>query len=369
MKDKVKRLIRYDEIRAWFKRYERFLVPGMLVLGVVADFVTFRAIQIKTAFLVLGVYAILASITIVFINLYDHEPEKERSTLMRYTRLVMPLIFQFTLGALLSASLIFYWFSGALSVSWPVIGLIALLMVGNETFRHIYLRPVVQLGVFYFILFSFSSLVLPYIFHSIDPLWFYVSGGASFLIVVFFLRFLAVRIPEIDRKRGRIGFTLLGIFLGMNVLYVANLIPPIPLTLREAGVYHRIDRVGGNYRLLAEETTWLDRWMPGETVRVTTGDPLYVFVAVFAPTELNTTIVHVWERYDETARRWVQEDRLAYGISGGRAEGYRGYSRKVDIKAGKWRVDVQTLRGQTIGRVRFTVEQVETRPTFIEILN
>ena len=48
---------------------------------------------------------------------------------------------------------------------------------------------------------------------------------------------------------------------------------------------------------------------------------------------------------------------------GGRDGGYRGYSIKNDVTAGKWRVNVKTGDGKLIGRVGFTVEDVQRRAT------
>jgi len=79
-------------------------------------------------------------------------PEKRietKSSFYRYLRLASPLIIQFTFGALLSASLIFYWFSGVLSVSWPFMILITILIISNDVFRDYYQRPLIQIGVYF----------------------------------------------------------------------------------------------------------------------------------------------------------------------------------------------------------------------------
>jgi hypothetical protein len=61
----------------------------------------------------------------------------------------------------------------------------------------------------------------------------------------------------------------------------------------------------------------------------------------------------VWRRRGEALDRV----RLT-PIEGGRREGYRTYSRKTGFPAdpvGRWTVDVMTLSGQLIGRLRFRV--------------
>ena len=50
-----------------------------------------------------------------------------------------------------------------------------------------------------------------------------------------------------------------GAFLLINFMYFANIIPPIPLALKDAGVYNDISRTpDGAYQVLAEKTDWRD---------------------------------------------------------------------------------------------------------------
>lgn len=81
---------------------------------------------------------------------------------------------------------------------------------------------------------------------------------------------------------------------------------------------------------------------------------LVAYTPVYAPAGLRQPIVHRW-RYEG---RVVSTVRLPTPILGGRAAGFRTFSRKVDFPPdarGRWAVDVLTVSGQLIGRVRFTV--------------
>jgi hypothetical protein len=64
-------------------------------------------------------------------------------------------------------------------------------------------------------------------------------------------------------------------------------------------------------------------------------------------------VCHVWSR--KTPDGWVQTDRLPFDISAGRENGYRGYTFKRGVTPGKWRVAVETMRGQTLGDITFDV--------------
>lgn len=359
MKERAKQLIRYNEIKSFLERYERLLIPGMLIVGVAADFITFRSLNVNTAFTLLGVYAIIAAATIAFLNIYDENKPKIHSRFLGYLRLASPFIVQFTFGALLSASLIFYWFSGAISVSWPFLVAIAFLMASNDILREHYLKPVVQLSVFYFILFSFFSLVLPFALNSIDA-WIYVLSGAIAMVLIFFyLEMLAYFLRFIRWERTRVRILVIIIFILMNLLYFLNIIPPIPLSLREAGVYHNLEHSGGNYILTDEARPLIDRLIPGTTLHIQPGEYIYLYSAIFAPPKLKATIVHEWQWFDESQGRWIKSNRSSFQLTGGREAGYRGYSWKTVLPEGRWRVSIENERGQVLGRVRFKIQHVD----------
>jgi hypothetical protein len=363
MKEQVKRLVRYEKLKLFFEKYERVLLPGTLLFGVAVDFVTFKSIQIQTAFLILAVHIVIVGSAIVLLYIVNR-----KGKIISYLCLLAPLILQFSLGALLSASFIFYWFSGSFSVSWPLLILIAFLMLSNEVFRTAYVRPLIHMSVYYFVLFSVFSVIFSYLFNSIDPLFFVASGVLSLGFFLLYLSVLAKFFEKIRLTGKRVIVCTLSIFVIMNALYFLNLIPPIPLSLREAGVYHSVMRSDGQYQILDENRSLIERILPVQTIHIQKSDRVFVFSSIFAPTELNTIVVHNWQIYDEEKHAWIQKDRLSFSITGGREEGYRGYSMKTAITPGLWRVDVETKRGQVLGRVRFRVETVAELPQLIKLI-
>jgi len=334
-------------------KYSRFLVPGMLVAGLIVDYITFRTIQISTAFAILGVYLVLAGCVIAYKNFYDAGQISSKLRILRYLRLISPLIVQFTFGALLSASLIFYWFSGTISVSWPFLIIVALLIMSNDVLRHHYLKPVVQISVFYFVLFSYATLVLPFLMNSIQVWIFLLAGLISLVVINIYIRILSCRLDHVAKIKLYLKRSILIIFLIMNTLYFLNIIPPIPLSLRGADIAHSLSRSIGGYTLGVEQENWFERLIPGQTIHLGQGDPLYAFSTIFAPADLDTTIVHNWQYYDTDTWQWVDSSRLSFYISGGSDQGYRGYSVTSKLHEGKWRVSVETERGQVLGRINF----------------
>ena len=63
---------------------------------------------------------------------------------------------------------------------------------------------------------------------------------------------------------------------------------------------------------------------------------------------------------------WRVTDRMGFEVAGGRDGGFRWYSRKRTIAPGQWRVDVVTDRGQTLGRIDFTVLPRPAPPPSLE---
>lgn len=343
-------------IKKLFEKYERLLMPATLLFGTAVDFVTFKTLNVETTFWILGIYYCVAAGCIALLNIVEQERP----------RLMATFLIQFTFGALLSSSLVFYWFSGALSASWPIMILLALLMVSNEVFNRYYLKPIVQIGLFYFVSFSLLVLFLPYAFNSLNPILFVAAGILGFVFVWIIANILSRYVKVIHQIQRQILFVMMAIFISMNALYVLNVIPPIPLSLREAGVYHKIERSGDGYVMLTEKESWFDRVVPGQVIHVPSANRVYVYSAIFAPLKLKTTIVHRWQYYDDVQKKWIDKDRLSFTLSGGRDEGYRGYSLKSNLAPGKWRVRMETERGQVMGRIGFTVEVVDDVSELVE---
>lgn len=348
-----------SHLKSIVKKYEKFFIPGLLLAGVVLDFLTFRTLQIQTTLTILTVYATLAALCILYTNIYDGKTPAPTSTILQYLRLGAPLVVQFTFGALLSMSMIFYWYSGSISVSWPILITAIILMASNEVFRHFLMRPIPQLSLFAFIVFSLCIIAFPFLTNSLEPWTFLASGAVSLFVMLVMIAILIRKAPQIFAIRTRLTFAILTVIGVMNALYFSNIIPPIPLSIREAGVYHNVERLNGEYILTGEPESFFQSLLPGQTIHRKANERVYVYTSIFAPINLSTQIFHRWERYDEATKTWSTTDRLSFTITGGRDAGYRGYSYKSRLSEGKWRVAIETSRGQTLGHVPFTFELVD----------
>ncbi len=340
-------------------------MPAFLVLGSVVDYFTFINVHIRTSLLFLSAYWVAAGLCILLATLYD---SGRISPAFNRVRFGAGLGIQFLFGALLSGSMVFYWFSGALSISWPFIIALALLMLFNNVFREFFLKPVVQISLFFFITLSFFILALPFLFNSIS-VWLFVAAGVLSLVVFFPYVLLLFYIGHAGReKKHHIFASILIIFAVVNGLYFLNIIPPIPLSIREAEAFHSLKISGGKYIMQSEPETFWQWFWPGQTLHLQAGETVYLYTAIFAPATLNTTIVHQWQYYDVITKKWLTMSNGFFNITGGRQQGYKGYSWFLNPKPGQWRVYVKTPRGQVLGKMNIIIERVQTAPELQETI-
>ncbi|MFZ2484814.1 MAG: DUF2914 domain-containing protein [Minisyncoccia bacterium] len=341
----------------FFEKHERHLSSAALVGGFIFDTLTMRRIDFAFENLTILSYLVLSGGSIILINYYlEYPPRKKFFTRVRN---LLPIFMQFAFGGLFSAFFIFYTRSATFSSSWPFMLILLSLLIGNEFFKNYYERLTFQVTIFFTAIFSFSIFFLPVLLKKMGDGIFVLSGIASLIIINFFSKALFRVVPKRYKdSKNNLLKSIASTFIFINMLYFLNLIPPIPLALKDAGVYHSVERAGGDYKVVGEEREWYRSLplFPPEIVHLKEGAPIYVFSPVFAPTDLNTTVVHDWQYFNEQTQGWVSSTKTTFSITGGREKGYRVFSVKESLFAGKWRVDVTTQRGQIIGRVRFDVE-------------
>lgn len=330
---------------ALFQRYERYLFSLTLVVGFVVDNLTLTRIDLWLDNLVLIGYLAIAATGIAVVNVSRGWPG-----------VLAPYPIQYAFGGLFSGFVVFYSRSASWAASWPFLLALGVLLIGNEFFRTRYERLHFQAGIFFVALFSYAVFAVPVVVGKMGAAVFLLSGAISVACMALLLYLLFLASPARVREQQYVLARSVGvIFLVMNTLYFLNIIPPIPLALKEAGVYNRVERVAGDYILEREERPWYAFLLPN-TLKVPSGKPAYFYSAVFAPTRLNTEIVHHWQYFDDTTGEWVTALRVNLSIIGGRDGGYRTYSIKRNIAPGEWRVTVETPRGQVIGREKFRIE-------------
>ncbi|HEY4493868.1 MAG TPA: DUF2914 domain-containing protein [Candidatus Paceibacterota bacterium] len=346
-------------IKIFFHKYEATLSALTLFLGFIFDYFTLNRIDFFWDNFFIVLYLLCSGIGIVIINLY--ESGKLPKEIFENVYTFLPFLIQFAFGGLFSAFVVFYSKSASLFTSGAFVLILLALLVGNEFFKERYSKLVFQVGIYFVSVFSFSIFFIPVLTKKMGAGTFLLSGLVS-LGLISVLIFIIYRFTP-ERYQGNARFlavTVLGLYIFINILYFANIIPPIPLSLKAGDVYHSVEKKSsGQYVAVGEVDTWREKFGGVQSVHLRAGEPVYVFSSVFAPTELQIDIVHDWQ-YLNLEGKWVSATKITFPIRGGRNEGYRGFSKKENIFPGHWRVDVATTRGQVIGRVRFDIEITDT---------
>jgi len=355
-----------EELAEWYMRY---VSPLSLVAGFILDTLFLaKRVDLFLTNALLFLYLLVSAAAICLINVI--QTGRLRHPLALKALPLLPVVAQFAFGGLFSAYLSLYSRSADVAVTWVFVIAIAALVLLNERFAHFYARFSVQVPIYFTVLFSFLIFFLPILFHRIGPAIFLISGGVSLIVISGFWHLLSRLTPQVVRENRKKVFTAIaGIFLGFNVLYFTGAIPPLPLSLKSAGVYHSIERLpGGEYRLVGEKLRWYEQYLNYAPVyhRVS-GEPVYAWSAIFAPSGLSTKILHEWQQYDAQNKQWVTTNTVSFPIVGGRDGGYRGYSLKYTGEEGRWRVNVITAYGQLIGRLTFEVKDATSTPRLVEI--
>ena len=383
-----------SKIFATLKKYERHISAVSLIAGFAFDNYFFGRVDHPRTQLVLFAYICLAIGSIVFMHFIESHADSEDLKKIRpgtigasvFTHFdesdadsvglkkIRPLVIgatQFALGALMSAFLVFYGRSAVFTVSWPFLIVLGVIFIGNEVFKRYHDRLVFTCTLLFFVLFSYTIFVVPIVTGVMGKRMFLLSGAiaiAAFALVVVALSVVGPRRMKQSWKGIAAGAAAVLVIL--NVSYFTNILPPLPLALTNAGVFHSVTRDGAVYRAVGESRNWIAVPWLEPTLHINRGESLSVYSAVFAPIQLQTKILHVWQLYDDAAKAWKTQAVVSYRITGGRDGGYRGYSTKSAPAKGHWRVNIQTADGRLIGRVAFSVVPVSSTVTRVaQVLN
>lgn len=348
---------RDSKIFKWWERYEHHLGVGALAVGFCFDLIIADRPDSIGNNLLLLTYLVLAGVLIILLNRREmRKKEQQHSTEPLY----LLLLLQFCFGGLASNLLVLYGKSGTLAVNALFLGLLVALIFGNEFLRSRYAQLRFNVGVYYLLMLTYCVIAVPvFITHTIGTWVFLLSGLISLGIIagfLFLLMTIVFRSKELAKMFG-VSTVVLSIFLTFNLLYFLNIIPPVPLSLKDIGIYHSLlKKSDGNYTGLYEASPWWQVWRnTGKNYALGAGDSAFCFSSVFAPTNLSVPIFHRWERYNELSDQWETQSLVEFPIAGGRDQGYRGYSVKSALMEGDWRCDVETKGGALIGRSDFEV--------------
>ncbi len=357
-------LRRVPGVERLYRRYERYVPIIVFATGFIWDSLTMVRIDNKIDIAIL-VFYLVALAVMIFFTLRRQSGRGLPGPVSRLEPYFLSAM-QFAFGGLFSAFVIFYFKSASWTRTQFFFMLLVCLLVGNEFLQHRLNNPKLLAVLYSFCLLSFLAFFLPILFARVNPALFVLSGALSLLVTGgVFAAGSAVGREELSGRRWPVFASIAGVCVSLNLLYFANLIPPVPLALKTAGIYHRVVRTQAGYEVHHVRQPFYRFWrQDDEPFQWAAGQPVYCFTSVFAPRDIRVPVHHVWSQYSP-ALGWHVTDRISYDISGGREDGYRGYTWKRTIWPGRWRVEVETDRGQILGRVDFTVVPSPAPPALV----
>ena len=354
--------MRHSATYRWCKRHASSLA---FAGGFVLDALTLRRIDLPYENTVFVMYLLVAVCGIVLVHAV--ETGRVSARLWVRNRGWLPVLVQFPIGGLFSGFLIFYTKSASLFTSWFFLTLLVALFVGNELLHRRYERLVFQVTMFYIALLCYLTLVTPVVTGTLGTGTFLMSGVASLFVVALLVQGIMRLFPDVYARSARmLAVSIGGVFLLWNVLYFTNIIPPVPIALKDIGVYHQVVRSGSGYTVRYEPPRWYEPWRDTSGLfHYMPGDTAYCFSAVYAPSRISIAIYHHW-LYRPEGGEWVDKGRIPFPIRGGREGGYRGCTAHSDLAEGAWRCVVETESGQVLGEVGFVTEETSRPSGLIE---
>jgi hypothetical protein len=341
-----------SETKEWLKRYSNVL---FFVGGFIFDVFTLNRIDNWLDLLWQSVY--LGLIT----SLLLMEEREERGRWSPGPRVARAWEYStealhFCYGGLLSGYAIFYFKSTSASRSLVFLALVAALLFANEMPQVKAAGHRMRLGLYAFCLISYFNYLIPVIAGRMGWWTFVLALLISAAVVWKVIQRLAGWQEDPRRARWNLGMAPVLVLLTISLLYWAKWIPPVPLSLKYAGIYHHIQRDGEAYVLSYPKPSWYRFWQhDSNPFLARPGDSLECFVRVFAPRRFTHQIYLRWSYQNPGNLRYVISDRIPLDIHGGRGEGYRGVAAKSRYEPGRWRVEVLTEDDRLLGAVDFKV--------------
>ena len=266
----------------------------------------------------------------------------------------------FMLGTLLNIYTLFFFKSASMGISLLFPLLLAGLLAVNELKPFDSSGTLLRMSLFSLCLVSYFTYLIPTLVGFIGALPFLASIACAGACVWALAWRLRARLPgkeqDVDRH---ILYPFAAVALAFTILYFGKIIPPVPLSLSEIGIYHSVSRDLDGFVLESTRSRWRFWERGDQTYLARPGDAVYCWVSVFSPTRFKERLAVRW-LYDDPRHGWSDQDAIPLDITGGRDEGWRGFTLKSKHKPGRWSVRVTTSDGRELGRIGLTIVSDET---------
>ena len=349
---------RMKGVRAFIHRHEKRLEVAFFVGGFIFDILLLESPDNLFAILQQVGYLLVVAALIHYELLFrarSWRPGKWVRKVWSWRNLAL----HFCLGSLLNLYSLFYIKSASFFSSIVFLVLMIAFILANELPIVKRAKVSAKVGLYAICLFSFFSIIYPILVGFVG--WIPFTFAVISTILVFWIQAKLLMQSMNDRlllARAMLApaLSVMAVFI---VFYSQGWIPPVPLSVKEQGIYHSIEKRDGKV-LLSFEKTWWKFWQTSNSdFRAEIGDKIYFYAQVYSPTRVTDQVAIHWLQKDAKGK-WMSSDRIPMSVQGGRVDGFRGFAFKSNYTPGEWQVRVETSSGIEISRHYFDVIATES---------
>ena len=354
-------------IRAFIHRNEKKLDLAFFVGGFIFDVAMIEAPDALSSILQQVFYLVVIAALIHFemlFRMHKWRPGKWIRKVWTWRTLLL----HFSLGNLLNLYSLYYIKSASFFSSLIFLFLMIGFILANELPMVKGAKVSAKVALYAICLFSFFSTIFPIIFGFVSWLPFTFAVVATVLVFALQTKLMLRTVTDralLNKAMLAPGIAVMGVFV---LFYTLGWIPPVPLSVREQGIYHQIEKRDGKF-LLSFEKSWWKPWQTSDVdFKAEVGDKIYFYAQIYSPTRISDQVVIRWLQKNAKGD-WVSSDAIPLNIHGGRTEGFRGFAFKGNYTPGEWQVRVETSSGIEISRHYFDVTaQATTGPRVFTVV-
>lgn len=342
-----------------YKKHGRWVPIVSFFAGFLFDMLMLSRIDDVKVILQQLVYLLIAA-ALIGVELIGEDREIAAPALLGKVWKYREAFLHFILGTLLNSYAIFYFKSASALTSFFFIALLGGVLILNEFKRFGKSQTQVHVALLSLCLISLLTSLAPTLMGYIGTTPFLCAALASWAAFFGFHALLKLKICGNSKLlRTHLAYPFAAIQLLFVILYFINAIPPVPLSVKHMGIYHGVTKAEGGWQLSTTRPAW-KFWQSGdETFLARHGDEIHCYAQIFSPVRFKDQLQIRWLNWDEN-KGWVSFDTIPMPVLGGREEGYRVVTKKSNFHPGLWRVQVETVDNQEIGRISFEVVSDDT---------
>ncbi len=324
--------------------------------GFLFDVITIGEVDDRYNLISQGIYLFFACSLLVY-SFVDLENNRfNDSRIFQLFSKYYDLIFHFSIGSLLSVFTIFYFKSSSFLNSFLFLFIIVSFMIANELPRF------VRFGKYFKSL--LVGICLVSYFSYLTPIFLGEVGKSSFflglLISIILIAILSFTYQKILKKSVFNEFTIpsSAACIFFLLFYLFKVLPPIPVAIKDIGIYQKIEKSNYQYRCYHQKPWW-KFWHKGDQdFYFDDQSIIHLFFAIYSPNTFSDSVVVKWSTLIN--EKWTNSDAIPVKIVGGRSGGFRGVTYKKNFTPGKWRASVLTKDNREVGSISLNVIKVQS---------